>query len=52
MDALAQGSRPHCGPGQALHAPVSLSVAGSLGSAVAQDTSQVTDVSAVQSVNG
>lgn len=41
---------PIAAQGQALHAPVSLSVAGSLGSAVAQDTSQVTDVSAVQSV--
>lgn len=35
---------------QLLQAPVSLSVAGSLGSAVVQDISQVNDVSAVQAV--
>ncbi len=41
---------PISAQGQLLQAPVSLSVAGSLGSAVAQDISQVNDVSAVQSV--
>lgn len=41
---------PISAQGQPLQAPVSLSVAGSLGSAVVQDISQVNDVSAVQAV--